>query len=89
MDTVDLSRFAGLSHVDCIGGGAGRPQPLEARIDPLHHVGHELASLPHYPGYEVTASSLNRWVILAYHAAVIRGKDVAKPRNLAKSVTVE
>ena len=27
--------------------------------------------------------------ILAYHAAVMRGKDVDKPRNLAKSVTVE
>ncbi len=27
--------------------------------------------------------------LLAYHAAVIRGKDVDKPRNLAKSVTVE
>ncbi len=27
--------------------------------------------------------------LLAYHAAVIRGQDVDKPRNLAKSVTVE
>ncbi len=27
--------------------------------------------------------------LLAYHVAVIRGKDVDKPRNLAKSVTVE
>lgn len=27
--------------------------------------------------------------MLAYHAAVLRGKDVDKPRNLAKSVTVE
>ena len=27
--------------------------------------------------------------LLAYHAAVARGKDVDKPRNLAKSVTVE
>jgi glucosamine--fructose-6-phosphate aminotransferase (isomerizing) len=27
--------------------------------------------------------------LLAYHAAVMRGKDVDKPRNLAKSVTVE
>ncbi len=27
--------------------------------------------------------------LMAYHAAVIRGKDVDKPRNLAKSVTVE
>ncbi len=27
--------------------------------------------------------------ILAYHAAVALGRDVDKPRNLAKSVTVE
>jgi glucosamine--fructose-6-phosphate aminotransferase (isomerizing) len=27
--------------------------------------------------------------LLAYHAACLRGKDVDKPRNLAKSVTVE
>jgi glucosamine--fructose-6-phosphate aminotransferase (isomerizing) len=27
--------------------------------------------------------------VLAYHAAVLRGHDVDKPRNLAKSVTVE
>ncbi|MBM4112319.1 MAG: glutamine--fructose-6-phosphate transaminase (isomerizing) [Phycisphaerae bacterium] len=27
--------------------------------------------------------------VLAYHAALMRGKDVDKPRNLAKSVTVE
>jgi glucosamine--fructose-6-phosphate aminotransferase (isomerizing) len=27
--------------------------------------------------------------LLAYHAALCRGTDVDKPRNLAKSVTVE
>jgi glucosamine--fructose-6-phosphate aminotransferase (isomerizing) len=27
--------------------------------------------------------------LLAYHAALLRGCDVDKPRNLAKSVTVE
>lgn len=27
--------------------------------------------------------------LLAYHVAVCKGKDVDKPRNLAKSVTVE
>jgi glucosamine--fructose-6-phosphate aminotransferase (isomerizing) len=27
--------------------------------------------------------------LLAYHAAVLRGCDVDRPRNLAKSVTVE
>jgi len=27
--------------------------------------------------------------LLSYHVAVIKGTDVDKPRNLAKSVTVE
>ena len=27
--------------------------------------------------------------LVAYHAALLRGHDVDKPRNLAKSVTVE
>jgi len=27
--------------------------------------------------------------LLAYHVALVRGTDVDKPRNLAKSVTVE
>jgi len=27
--------------------------------------------------------------LMAFHAAVLRGHDVDKPRNLAKSVTVE
>ena len=27
--------------------------------------------------------------LLAYHTAIIKGTDVDKPRNLAKSVTVE
>ena len=34
----------------------------------------------------VTAAPLQ---LLAYHVAVLRGCDVDKPRNLAKSVTVE
>ena len=40
--------------------------------------------LPSY--FTVTVVPLQ---LLAYHAAVLRGKDVDKPRNLAKSVTVE
>ncbi len=28
-------------------------------------------------------------VLVAYHVALVKGTDVDKPRNLAKSVTVE
>ena len=36
-----------------------------------------------------TLASIIALQLLAYHTAVIRGCDVDKPRNLAKSVTVE
>ena len=45
--------------------------------------------MPHVADYLqpiVTAIPLQ---LLAYHIAVLRGCDVDKPRNLAKSVTVE
>jgi glucosamine--fructose-6-phosphate aminotransferase (isomerizing) len=46
----------------------------------------EVPSVPEYLQPIVTAIPLQ---LLAYHIAVIRGCDVDKPRNLAKSVTVE
>ena len=39
---------------------------------------------PLSPGLHVVPLQL-----LAYHTALLRGTDVDKPRNLAKSVTVE
>jgi glucosamine--fructose-6-phosphate aminotransferase (isomerizing) len=44
------------------------------------------------PQVEVLVSPIVQTVplqLLAYHAALARGTDVDKPRNLAKSVTVE
>ena len=46
----------------------------------------EVPSLPEALQPLVTVVPLQ---LLAYHAAVLRGHDVDKPRNLAKSVTVE
>jgi glucosamine--fructose-6-phosphate aminotransferase (isomerizing) len=49
----------------------------------------EVISVPDVPEYLqplVTAVPLQ---LLAYHIALLRGCDVDKPRNLAKSVTVE
>jgi glucosamine--fructose-6-phosphate aminotransferase (isomerizing) len=42
-----------------------------------------------YPGVLSPIVSTIPLQLLAYHAALIRGNDVDKPRNLAKSVTVE
>jgi glucosamine--fructose-6-phosphate aminotransferase (isomerizing) len=45
-----------------------------------------VAAVPEFLQPIVTAVPLQ---LLAYHAAILRGCDVDKPRNLAKSVTVE
>ncbi len=45
--------------------------------------------VPHVPEPLQPIVSVIPLQLLAYHAAVIRGHDVDKPRNLAKSVTVE
>ncbi|TAK84971.1 MAG: glutamine--fructose-6-phosphate transaminase (isomerizing) [Betaproteobacteria bacterium] len=52
--------------------------------DGIHVV--RLHRYPHLLSPVVTAVPLQ---LLAYHAALLRGNDVDKPRNLAKSVTVE
>jgi glucosamine--fructose-6-phosphate aminotransferase (isomerizing) len=55
---------------------------VEARADDVIFV----PEVPEYLQPLVTAIPLQ---LLAYHVAVLRGCDVDKPRNLAKSVTVE
>jgi glucosamine--fructose-6-phosphate aminotransferase (isomerizing) len=44
--------------------------------------------IPHAPEYTTPILSVVPLQLFAYHMAVILGKDVDKPRNLAKSVTV-
>jgi glucosamine--fructose-6-phosphate aminotransferase (isomerizing) len=57
-------------------------EQVTARADDLIHV----PSVPDYLQPLVTAIPLQ---LLAYHVALLRGCDIDKPRNLAKSVTVE
>ena len=56
-------------------GGGGRPRAFLA----MPEMGHEFAPI-------VYAAPVQ---MIAYHTAVIMGKDADQPRNLAKSVTVE
>jgi glucosamine--fructose-6-phosphate aminotransferase (isomerizing) len=61
---------------------SGDDPRLEAKAD-------EIITVPDVPDYLqplVTAVPLQ---LLAYHVALLRGCDIDKPRNLAKSVTVE
>lgn len=49
----------------------------------------EVIQLPEVPEFLQPIVSVVPLQLLAYHIAVLRGCDVDKPRNLAKSVTVE
>ena len=51
--------------------------------------GVHVVPMPDDPGVLSPIVSTVPLQLLAYHAAVLRGNDVDKPRNLAKSVTVE
>jgi len=55
-----------------------------ARQDGVHVI-----RMHEFPGVLSPIVSTVPLQLLAYHAALIRGNDVDKPRNLAKSVTVE
>jgi glucosamine--fructose-6-phosphate aminotransferase (isomerizing) len=49
----------------------------------------EVIYVPEVPEYLQPLVSVVPLQLLAYHVALLRGCDVDKPRNLAKSVTVE
>ena len=49
----------------------------------------EVIYVPDVPEYLQPLVSVVPLQLLAYHIALLRGCDVDKPRNLAKSVTVE
>src|SRR5437870_1369955 len=55
----------------------------------LKEVANEIIVLPEAPEYVMPILSVVPLQLLAYHLAVQLGRDVDKPRNLAKSVTVE
>ena len=49
----------------------------------------DLIVLPQAPDEVMPSLSVIPLQLISYHIAVLRGCDVDKPRNLAKSVTVE
>jgi glutamine---fructose-6-phosphate transaminase (isomerizing) len=75
-------------------------QEVRARGGELYVLADEDAGLGNGVGYHVIQMPAHASIVspivhavplqlLAYHAAILRGTDVDKPRNLAKSVTVE
>lgn len=57
--------------------------------DEVVAVADEVVEVPEVPEYLQPLVSVVPLQLLAYHIALLRGCDVDKPRNLAKSVTVE
>jgi glucosamine--fructose-6-phosphate aminotransferase (isomerizing) len=55
----------------------------------LKGIANEVIVLPEAPDYVMPILAVIPLQLLAYHVAVALGRDVDKPRNLAKSVTVE
>ena len=55
----------------------------------LERLTEDVIYVPECPGYLSPLLTVIPMQLLAYHTAVARGCDVDKPRNLAKSVTVE
>jgi glucosamine--fructose-6-phosphate aminotransferase (isomerizing) len=55
----------------------------------LKGIADDVIVLPEAPDYVMPILAVIPLQLLAYHVAVALGRDVDKPRNLAKSVTVE
>src|SRR5213595_1687155 len=55
----------------------------------LKGIANDIIEVPHAPEFVMPILSVVPLQLLAYHLAVQLGRDVDKPRNLAKSVTVE
>ncbi|MFL6520059.1 MAG: glutamine--fructose-6-phosphate transaminase (isomerizing) [Chthoniobacterales bacterium] len=55
----------------------------------LENIADDIVTLPKVPDFVSPILSVIPLQLLAYHLAVELGRDVDKPRNLAKSVTVE
>jgi glucosamine--fructose-6-phosphate aminotransferase (isomerizing) len=76
-----------LQEVRARGGELYVVADLDSRLQPSEGI--HVIRLPEHAGYLSPVVHTIPLQLLAYHAAVIRGTDVDKPRNLAKSVTVE
>ncbi len=57
--------------------------------DDVDGIAHHVIRVPSGPDLLCTVTAVIPLQLLAYHVATVRGLDVDKPRNLAKTVTVE
>ena len=76
-----------LQEVRARGGELYVVADLDSKLTSTENI--HVIRLPEHAGHLSPIVHVIPLQLLAYHAAVIRGTDVDKPRNLAKSVTVE
>jgi len=63
---------------------------IASENDPqVQAIADDVITIPSVPGLTQPIVSIVPLQLLSYHIALLRGCDVDKPRNLAKSVTVE
>ena len=79
-----------LSNIEEVRSRGGRIIAVATEGDEsIREVAEEVLYVPDVPEALLPMVTVVPLQLLAYHAAVLRGCDVDKPRNLAKSVTVE
>lgn len=61
----------------------------EGNTEDMKNIFDHIIEIPNVPDEWMPILSVLPLQLLAYHTAILRGADVDKPRNLAKSVTVE
>jgi glutamine---fructose-6-phosphate transaminase (isomerizing) len=86
----DHSREKILSNIQEVRARNGRIITLCTRGDAeIAQHAHAAIELPPAPDFLTPMLSVLPLQLLAYHIAVLNGRNVDQPRNLAKSVTVE
>ncbi|HQL54913.1 MAG TPA: glutamine--fructose-6-phosphate transaminase (isomerizing), partial [Phycisphaerae bacterium] len=79
-----------VSNIEEVRSRGGRVIAIATQGDqPITRLAEEVLYVPDVPEMLQPFVTVVPLQLLAYHAAVLRGCDVDKPRNLAKSVTVE
>ena len=79
-----------LSNIEEVRARGGRIIAIASEDDQqIHQYADSVIPVPQVPEPLQPMISVIPLQLLAFHAAVLRGQDVDKPRNLAKSVTVE
>ena len=79
-----------MSNMEEVKARGGPIIAVATQDDPeVHRVADDVICVPHVPEFIQPIVTVVPLQLLSYHIAVHRGCDVDKPRNLAKSVTVE